>query len=65
MPGDGFVTAGQWKSLGRPAGGDRYEVELALLASARIRYAAGRASRPVSSWMPTTIFVRADECCRL
>jgi len=31
----------------------------------RIRYAAGRASRSVSSWMPTAIFVRADECCRL
>jgi hypothetical protein len=34
-------------------------------ASARIRYAAGRASRSVSSWMPTAIFVRADEYCRL
>ena len=33
--------------------------------SGRIRYAAGRASRSVSSWMPTAIFVRADECCRL
>jgi hypothetical protein len=30
-----------------------------------IRYAAGRASRSLSSWMPTAIFVRADECCRL
>jgi hypothetical protein len=34
-------------------------------ASARIRYAAGRVSRSVSSWMSTAIFVRADECCRL
>jgi hypothetical protein len=34
-------------------------------ACSRIRYAAGRASRSVSSWMPTAIFVRADECCRL
>ena len=34
-------------------------------ASARIRYAAGRASRSLSSWMSTAIFVRADECCRL
>jgi hypothetical protein len=30
-----------------------------------LRYAAGRASRSVSSWMSTAIFVRADECCRL
>ncbi len=34
-------------------------------ASARIRYAAGSASRSVWSWMSTAIFVRADECCRL
>ena len=34
-------------------------------ASARIRYSAGRASRSVSSWMTTAIFVRADQCCRL
>jgi hypothetical protein len=53
------------ESLGRPVGENRYEVELALQASARIRYAAGRASRSVSSWMSTAIFVRADECCRL
>jgi hypothetical protein len=32
---------------------------------ARIRYAAGRTSRSVSSWMSTAIFVRAGECCRL
>ena len=31
----------------------------------RIRYAAGRASRSVSSWIPTAIFVRTTECCRL
>ena len=36
-----------------------------LFLLAWIRYAAGRASRSVSSWMPTAIFVRADECCRL
>jgi hypothetical protein len=34
-------------------------------AGARIRYAAGRASRSVSSWMSTAIFVRAAEYCRL
>jgi hypothetical protein len=32
---------------------------------ARIRYAVGRVSRPVSSWIPTAIFVRSDECCRV
>jgi hypothetical protein len=34
-------------------------------ASVWIRYAAGRTSRSVSSWMSTAIFVSADECCRL
>jgi hypothetical protein len=34
-------------------------------ASARIRYAAGRASRSVSSWIPMAISFRAEECCRL
>jgi hypothetical protein len=34
-------------------------------ASARIRYAAGRASRSVSSRMSTAILIRADECRRL
>ena len=37
----------------------------AAVRGARIRYAAGRTSRSVSSWMSTAIFVRADECCRL
>ena len=112
MPGDGFVTSGQWKTVSSAVFTDRDPhiagqrggvsiavsliVTLILLAltrsarpgcslplpvmitipgagalvgtghaSAGIRYAAGRASRSVSSWMSTAIFVRADECCRL
>lgn len=43
----------------------RISLGLLIFLIAQIRYAAGRASRSVSSWMPTAIFVRADECCRL
>ena len=72
MPGDGFVTSGQWKTASSavslivtlifPGAG---ALTGAGHASAGISYAAGRASRSVSSWMSTAIFVRAGECCRL
>lgn len=43
----------------------RISLDMLIFLRARIRYAAGRASRSVSSWMRTAIFVRTDECCRL
>ncbi len=41
------------------------QVDADVRFGAWIRYAAGRVSRSVSSWMSTAIFVKADECCRL